>query len=117
MESRIILDQTGAEKLVGMGDMLFAPLGTGKPVRIQGAFVSDEEREQVINFIKNQETANYSDEIMASIEKATEDKNGKSSEPEAASGGADSNYDELLPQAVDVIFDTKQASVSMQAGN
>lgn len=113
MESRIILDQTGAEKLVGMGDMLFAPLGTGKPVRIQGAFVSDEEREQVINFIKKQGAANYSDEIMASMEKSAEDKNGKSSEPETASGGADSSYDELLPQAVDVIFDTKQASVSM----
>jgi S-DNA-T family DNA segregation ATPase FtsK/SpoIIIE len=54
LESRIILDQAGAEKLVGNGDMLFAPLGTGKPVRIQGAFVSDEERENVIDFIKQQ---------------------------------------------------------------
>jgi S-DNA-T family DNA segregation ATPase FtsK/SpoIIIE len=52
MESRIILDQGGAEKLVGMGDMLYSPVGSGKPMRIQGAFVSDEEREDVIQFIK-----------------------------------------------------------------
>jgi S-DNA-T family DNA segregation ATPase FtsK/SpoIIIE len=114
MESRIILDQSGAEKLVGMGDMLFAPLGSGKPVRIQGAFVSDEEREDVINFVKEQGSANYSDEIMASIEKAAEEKGSKSEESgDAADSGDAGNYDELLPQAVDVIFDTKQASVSM----
>lgn len=114
MESRIILDQMGAEKLVGMGDMLFAPIGTGKPVRIQGAFVSDEEREEVIDFIKQEAQADYSDEIMASIDKAAEEKNGKSSESEGETApAAGSEYDELLPQAVDVIFDTKQASVSM----
>lgn len=113
MESRIILDQAGAEKLVGMGDMLFAPLGSGKPVRIQGAFVSDEEREKVIEFVKEQGSANYSDEIMASIEKAAEDKNSKSEESEEAGDAGAGDYDELLPQAVDVIFDTKQASVSM----
>jgi S-DNA-T family DNA segregation ATPase FtsK/SpoIIIE len=114
MESRIILDQSGAEKLIGLGDMLFAPLGSGKPIRIQGAFVSDEEREDVINFVKQQGQADYSDEIMASIEKAAEEKNSKSDsdgdEPQSGPGG---DYDELLPQAVDVIFDTKQASVSM----
>ena len=114
LESRIILDQAGAEKLVGNGDMLFAPLGTGKPVRIQGAFVSDEERENVIDFIKQQAQADYNDEIIASIEKAAEEKGSKSSESsdetQSAPGG---DYDELLPQAVDVIFDTKQASVSM----
>lgn len=113
MESRIILDQAGAEKLVGMGDMLFAPLGTGKPVRIQGAFVSDEEREEVINFIKNESTPQYSDEIMATIEKAAEDKNSKSDDSGDAPEDSAGDYDELLPQAVDVIFDTKQASVSM----
>ena len=113
MESRIILDQAGAEKLVGMGDMLFAPLGTGKPVRIQGAFVSDEEREQVISFIKNESEAHYSDEIMASIEKSAEEKNGKSADADTPAEGGESDYDELLPQAVDVIFDTRQASVSM----
>lgn len=113
LESRIILDQQGAEKLVGNGDMLFSPIGTRKPVRIQGAFVSDEEREEVINFIKQEGTAEYSDEIMATIEKAAEDKNQDNGKNGGAAAEADSDYDELLPQAVDVIFDTKQASVSM----
>jgi len=93
--------------------MLFAPLGSGKPIRIQGAFVSDEEREDVINFVKQQGQADYSDEIMASIEKSAEEKNGKSADADAPAEGGESDYDELLPQAVDVIFDTRQASVSM----
>ena len=114
MESRIILDNSGAEKLIGMGDMLYAPIGCGKPLRVQGAFVSDEEREQIVNFIKQQTTANYSEDIIAQIEKAAEDKNAnnKGNDDSAGSAGK-SDYDELLPQAVDVIFDTKQASVSM----
>ncbi len=110
MESRIILDAQGAEKLVGQGDMLYAPIGSGKPQRIQGAFVSDEERERVIQFIKEGSQAQYSDEIMAQIEEAAADK--PSGKEETADTPA-SNYDELLPQAVDVIFETKQASVSM----
>ncbi len=115
LESRIILDQQGAEKLVGMGDMLYSPLGSGKPIRIQGAYVSDEEREDVIDFIKENAEANYSDEVIDQIEKAASDKDAKD---EPADGGAPaiagrSDYDELLPQAVDVLFETKQASVSM----
>ena len=111
MESRIILDQQGAEKLIGSGDMLYSPIGQGKPVRVQGAFVTDEEREEIISFIKQASQAEYSDEIIAQIEKAAEDKNAKSEDKDA---GKDQNdYDELLPQAVDVIFETKQASVSM----
>ncbi|MBR5260693.1 MAG: DNA translocase FtsK, partial [Oscillospiraceae bacterium] len=115
MESRIILDQQGAEKLVGSGDMLYAPIGAGKPIRIQGAFVSDEEREEIVNFVKSNSTADYSDEILAQIEKAAEEKSGASSANEAESVGGDAggDYDELLPQAVEVIFETKQASVSM----
>ena len=113
VDSRTILDVAGAEKLLGKGDMLFFPSGYPKPVRIQGAFVSDEEREEVINFIKQEGTAEYSDEIMATIEKAAEDKNQDNGKNGGAASDADSDYDELLPQAVDVIFDTKQASVSM----
>lgn len=121
MESRIIMDNTGAEKLVGQGDMLYAPLGAGKPVRIQGAFVSDEEREKVIDFVKDGAQVEYSEDILAQIEKAAEEK-GSGSSSGADNGGngqqGDSSnpfagYDELLPQAVDVIFETKQASVSM----
>ncbi len=111
MESRIILDQQGAEKLVGAGDMLYAPIGSGKPLRVQGAFVTDEEREEIINFVKREAEAEYSDEIIAQIEKAAEDKNAKGEEKDAPA--AQNDYDELLPQAVDVIFETKQASVSM----
>lgn len=112
MESRIILDAQGAEKLVGMGDMLYSPLGSGKPVRIQGAFVSDEERENVIDYIKTNATAEYSDEILAQIEKAADDDSQAACGAEAPEQPF-SNYDELLPQAVDVIFEVKQASVSM----
>lgn len=114
MESRIILDSSGAEKLVGKGDMLYAPIGCGKPLRVQGAFVSDEERDQVVSFIKEQTTAQYSEDVMAQIEKAAEDKNANNKNADADTGETHSAaFDELLPQAVDVIFDTKQASVSM----
>ncbi len=114
LESRIILDNAGAEKLIGMGDMLYAPIGCGKPLRVQGAFVSDEERDQIVQFIKRQSTAQYSEDVMAQIEKAAEDKgaNGKGRNDDDEPTGKP-EYDELLPQAVDVIFDTKQASVSM----
>ncbi len=111
LESRIILDQQGAEKLLGNGDMLYSPIGS-KPVRLQGAFVTDEEREEIINFVKKEAEAEYSDEILAEIEKAAADKDAKNAPAEEESSGK-SDYDELLPQAVDVIFETKQASVSM----
>ena len=118
LESRIILDNPGAEKLIGMGDMLYAPLGCGKPLRVQGAFVSDEEREQVIDFIKQGTTPEYDDEILRHIEKAAAGKDAPEDKDEGGNSAAlDDNpfsgCDELLPQAVDVILDTKQASVSM----
>jgi len=113
LESRIILDTQGAEKLIGMGDMLYSPLGSGKPRRVQGAFVSDEEREKVIDFVKQRCDAQYDESIIHEIDKNAEekDKNGGGKQPEPQE--PQSNYDELLPQAVEVIFETKQASVSM----
>jgi len=115
MESRIIMDQSGAEKLVGSGDMLYKPLGVGKPKRVQGAFVSDEEREEIVNFVKRYSEADYDDDIIAAVEKAAEAKSsGESSGKSAENDHAEkSQYDEMLPQAADVIFETKQASVSM----
>ena len=113
LESRIILDQQGAEKLIGMGDMLYAPIGVGKPVRIQGAFVSDEEREDVINFVKNHCEAEYDQSVQAQIEKAAEDKNAKSNDAAGKQEELHSEFGELLPQAVDVVLEAKQASVSM----
>ena len=109
MESRIILDQGGAEKLVGMGDMLFSPVGCGKPTRIQGAFVSDEEREEVIQFIKESAgTAQQNDEIEAYMNKAVEDKNSTDNSSEPAG-----DFDEMLPQAVEAVLEVKSCSVSM----
>ncbi len=113
LESRIILDNSGAEKLIGMGDMLYAPIGCGKPQRIQGAFVSDEERDQIVSFIKEKAAPQYSEDVMAQIEKAAEEKNSNGKKGDHEDVAEVSEYDELLPQAVDVIFDTKQASVSM----
>ncbi len=120
LESRIIMDQQGAEKLIGMGDMLYSPIGCGKPLRIQGAFVSDEEREDVISFIKEGGEANYDQNAMVDIEKAAaekdKDKSAPAGEDEGGEAGEENpfaDFDELLPQAVDVILDTKQASVSM----
>lgn len=116
MESRIILDQGGAEKLIGMGDMLFSPVGCGKPIRIQGAFVSDEEREDVIQFIKEGSgSVQRNDEIEEFMNKAAEDKassgdGGKASREEKGGLGG---YDEMLPQAVEVVLETRSCSVSM----
>ena len=103
LESRIILDTSGAEKLIG----------TGKPLRVQGSFVSDEEREEVVRFIKQNSEAQYSDDIIAQIEKSAAEADKKSGPAPEADKPAKSDYDELLPQAVDVILETKQASVSM----
>ena len=113
LESRIILDTSGAEKLIGMGDMLYAPIGIGKPLRVQGSYVSDEEREEVVRFIKQNSEAQYSDDIIAQIEKSAAAADKKSGPAPEADKPAKSDYDELLPQGVDVILETKQASVSM----
>ena len=111
LESRIILDAGGnADKLVGNGDMLYAPIGTTKPMRVQGTWVSDEERENVVGFIKQSGESQYSEEVMGEIEKATIE---KSSGDKSMNESGGNDYDELLPQAVDVIFETGQASVSM----
>jgi len=112
LESRIILDAGGnADKLVGNGDMLFAPIGSDKPMRVQGTWVSDKEREKVVDFVKQSGETHYSEEVMGEIDKAAEDKSLGDKTPKEDAGASD--HDELLPQAVDVIFETGQASVSM----
>ena len=111
LESRIILDAGGnADKLVGNGDMLYAPIGTTKPLRVQGTWVSDKERENVVEFIKSGGESHYSDEVIDEIEKAAAE---KSNSEKSKDDQNNSDYDELVPQAVEVIFETKQASVSM----
>ena len=114
INSRIILDDSGAEKLVGKGDMLYAPLGTGKPRRIQGCFITDEEVEDIVHFIKESGEAEYSDEIISQI-----DQNARAAEQveQAGAGGnpdaLDDEGDEQLPDAVEVVLEAKMASVSM----
>jgi S-DNA-T family DNA segregation ATPase FtsK/SpoIIIE len=115
LESRIILDTTGAEKLVGKGDMLYAPLGGGKPTRIQGCFISPEEIESVVDFIKQSGEAQYDDEVIQKIEESVQEreKGGKAGGAAPAAEAAEDDADELLPAAVDVVLETGQASVSM----
>ena len=105
VESRIILDQGGAEKLIGRGDMLFLPIGAGKPLRVQGCFLSDGEIEAITAYIKEHGTAEYSQEIIDQIENASQEK--------SAEADVDDEADPMLGDAVDVIMETGQASASM----
>lgn len=114
LESRIILDTTGAEKLVGKGDMLYAPLGAGKPTRVQGCFITPEEIERVVGFVKTTGEAEYSREVMDKIEQAVKEKEkGGGGKTSAEPAEAQEDGDELLPAAVEVVLETGQASVSM----
>ena len=114
MESRIILDTQGAEKLVGKGDMLYAPIGSGKPRRVQGCFVSDSEVEAVANYVKSNFDTDYDEQVMAEIEKKAQQTGDKPSAGADPNPSADETTgDEMLPAAVDVILETGQASVSM----
>ena len=113
MESRIILDTQGAEKLVGRGDMLFAPIGNGKPKRVQGCFVSDPEVEAVATYVKANFVTNYDQEVMEEIERKASQTGNKGSVSEPEANADELGGDEMLPAAVDVILETGQASVSM----
>ena len=113
MESRIILDTQGAEKLVGKGDMLYAPIGCGKPKRVQGCFVSDGEVEAVANYVKKNYQTEYDQTVMAEIEKKAEQTGSKNTQSDPEPNGEELGGDEMLPAAVDVILETGQASVSM----
>ena len=108
VDSRTILDAGGAEKLLGMGDMLFMPVGAAKPVRIQGTYVKDEEISAVLDFIKQGSTSQYDEEMIAQMDKlAVADK---------GSGGGeegDGGHDPMLDQAVEVVIDAGQASTSL----
>lgn len=115
MESRIILDTAGAEKLVGRGDMLYAPLGEGKPKRVQGCFISSEEIERVVSFVKENGETDYDESVIDKINAAVAEKekgNAKGGNAAPEQNAADEG-DELLPAAIDVVMETGQASVSM----
>jgi len=115
MNSRIILDASGAEKLVGRGDMLYNPLGATKPLRVQGSFVSDGEVENVVNFIKENYVSEYDNSILEKIEQnvnlqKTSKRGGVSA---ASSDDDDGPEDEKLNEAIRCVVENGQASVSM----
>ncbi len=110
IDSGTILDCAGAEKLLGRGDMLFRPVGANKPNRIQGCFVSDEEVERVVDFVKSGGKANYDDNIMLEIERqAAIEKQQRTGVPEDA---ADAD-DPVLEEAIKVVVELGQASTSL----
>ncbi|MBQ3008577.1 MAG: DNA translocase FtsK, partial [Oscillospiraceae bacterium] len=109
VDSRTILDAGGAEKLLGMGDMLFLPLGASKPTRVQGTYVKDEEIASVIEYIKRDFVAEYNQEMIENMEKmAAKDKNA----PAAADNGGEAK-DEMLTKAIEVVVEAGQASTSL----
>ncbi len=107
VDSRTILDQVGAEKLLGKGDMLFFPSGAPKPTRIQGAFVSDDEVEKIVSFIKSNGEATYNEDILESIENSN-----KTDKEIAEESEMDDDTDPFLMEAIDVVVETGQASTS-----
>ncbi len=119
IESRIILDQTGAEKLIGKGDMLYAPLGEGKHIRVQGCFITSDEIESVIAHIKETSIAEYNEEILEHIERQAEQvdsksgKSGRSGNSGSSIEASSEKEDEMLEEAIDVIMECRQASTSM----
>ena len=106
VDSRTILDMAGAEKLLGKGDMLFYPAGASKPTRVQGAFVDDKEVEKIVDFIKSNTSATYSEEILESIEKA----NSTDKDVNDLDDGDDT--DPLLDEAIETVIETQTASTS-----
>ena len=110
IDSRTILDMGGAEKLLGMGDMLFYPVGSAKPARVQGCFVSDDEIERVVSFIKSAVSAEYDQTVLEEIDRQTPTGKGGG----AQSGGSDeSDGDEMLPAAIECVVEAGIASTSL----
>ncbi len=104
IDSRTILDQAGAERLLGRGDMLFNPIGANKPIRIQGAFISDEEVEELIAFVKGQGQPEYDEAMMAETDRGAESSDAVSTDEE---------QDELLERAVQIVLEQRSASASI----
>lgn len=103
IDSRTILDMAGAEKLLGKGDMLYYPVGEPKPIRVKGAFVTDKEVEKAVDFIKSQGNVEYNEDILEEI----------NNENTSGSEKDQGDKDDLLPQAIDMVVDAGQASVSL----
>lgn len=113
VDSRTILDSVGAEKLLGNGDMLFCPIGMSKPIRLQGAYVSDDEIEAIVDHIKSQEKAEYDDEVIEEIERQAASDGKKKKSVNVFDSAGDEDSDELLPNAVEVVIEAGMASTTM----
>ena len=111
IDSRTILDSSGAEKLLGKGDMLYAPQGANKPTRVQGCFVSDAEVERIVSAVKSQHQAEYSEDVLEKINSATEAE--KAQKETDSSAGQESQVDEMLAKAIELAIDSGQVSISM----
>lgn len=115
-DSRVVLDMSGAEKLIGRGDMLYAPVGASKPIRVQGAFVSENEVENIVSFIKDNEgsKAEYSSDIMDSIERAAAAcGSGKKGGLQLDGDDADDGGDPMLKQAIELAIESGKISTSL----
>ena len=112
VDSRTIIDMSGAERLVGKGDMLYYPVGVAKPIRIQGCWISDAEIEAVANFLKNSQKNDYDEEIQQEIERQAAQEKGKKGAAVSAED-SDGDFDEMLPAAVEVVIEAGQASTSL----
>ena len=114
IDSRTIIDTQGAEKLLGNGDMLYCPVGLSKPVRVQGAYVSDDEIERVIEFVTSQGDVQYDDSVMQEIEIKASQSGGKKKGAEVVveTGGADYE-DEMIPKAIEVVVEAGMASTTL----
>lgn len=111
IDSRTILDTSGAEKLLGNGDMLFLPVGAAKPVRVQGTFVTDEEIGAVLSFIKSTSSSQYDEEMIAEMERrAVAEKGSKKGDDDGDGSGA---LDPMFEQAVECVIEAGQASTSL----
>ncbi len=109
IDSRTILDSSGAEKLLGRGDMLYSPIGTTKPIRVQGCFVDDDEIESIVEFIKHNKTVEYDKNVIDEIERSAAGENGgKQNDP-----GADGEMDPVMEQAIQCVVEAGQASTSL----
>lgn len=112
IDSRIILDTQGAEKLIGRGDMLYSPMGAPKPLRVQGCLVTDDEVERVVSFIKETSDFEYDQEIQQEVDRNAKELANKGKKS-SASVDSDEDEDEMLPAAIEVVVESGQASTSV----
>lgn len=114
VDSRTIIDIAGAEKLLGNGDMLFSPVGVSKPVRVQGCYLSDEEVEAVVKFVKSQgEEKKYDEEVIKEIERQAAMEKKPSSSSSSSDSDASDGGDEMIPKAIEIVVEAQMASTTL----